>query len=103
MYNNNRNSFAPTPTPETETLPDFNIQANTKTGRNPHRANSLLNDDENSKNNRINQPSYRRELIELFCTTGFDCGNGVCLSSEKVSNTKFNLVHQFKLLITVDV
>lgn len=74
--------YSPTPTPDTETLPELNIQAQTKSGRFPPRTNSLLNDGESKKYN--NQLTYHRAEIELFCTTGFDCGNGVCLSSVKV-------------------
>lgn len=78
-YDNHRNNFGPSPTAEAETLPDFNIQAHTKNGRFPPRTNSLLNDDQNEKFNR------NKDEIEQFCTTGFDCGNGICLSSEKVT------------------
>lgn len=80
----NQNTFVPTPTPDIETLPDYNHQASTKIGRLPPRANSLLNNEQNKKFNSQNQLSYNGEVIELFCSTGFDCGNGVCLSSEKV-------------------
>lgn len=72
-YDNDRNIFGPTPTPETETLPG-NIQTHTKIGRFPQITNLLLNGGQNKHS----------VEIEQFCTTGFDCGNGVCLSSEKV-------------------
>lgn len=75
-------TFVPTPTPDTETLHGFNLP--TKTARFPPRPNSLLNNDQDNKYNGQNRLSYNSEVVELFCTTGFDCGNGVCLSSEKV-------------------
>lgn len=79
-YDNHRNIFGPTPTAETEIFPGLNIQAHTKIGRFPPRTNSLLNVDKNERYN------IHKDEIEQFCTTGFDCGNGVCLSSVKVKN-----------------
>ncbi|KAJ6627325.1 Neurotrypsin [Pseudolycoriella hygida] len=68
------------PTPETETVREFNRQSQTKSGRFSPRTNLLVTDNYN------NEFKIRQERgdIEVFCTTGFDCGNGVCLSSQKV-------------------